>query len=242
MVSAKMFIIRNATIEDFKRLENYSKPVDSIPQFEVELKDTVEDFQDNGNEIYFDFQSDFKSEKEVRGKTIPHVFSYRAKIWCLFEDDKGYLLIFGSNDAAKYISGKLQRIVSDLKKKAKKESSDDVRIEKLKLDTTTLLRIVQEDFIKINNSWWKKIGEDLRSAFLSGRLKVKDSDDEFDENDIYKEIEESAEEITSVTFLSESLGHEVVISRKQASIGSNRSEVTEQDIIGYFKRHIKHHL
>jgi len=236
MVSAKMFIIRNATIDDFKKLKDYSKTVDSIPQFEVELMDTVEDFQDNGNEISFNFQSDFKSEKEVRGKTIPHVFSYRAKIWCLFEDDKGYLLIFGSNDAAKYISGKLQKIIRELK------GSSDVIIEKLKLDTTTLLRIVQEDFIKINNSWWKKIGEDLRSAFLSGRLKVKESDSESDENEIYKEIEEIAEEITSVTFLSDDLKHDIVISRKQASIGSNRKEVTEQDIIRYFKRHIKRHL
>lgn len=239
MVSAKMFIIRNGTIEDFEELKGYEAETDRISEFDVTLKDTVENFRREGNEISFEFQSDLKSEREIRGKPVPYAFSYRAKIWCWFENNMGYMLIFGDNNTAKYISGKLQKIMNELRDD---NDSSEILIEKLRLDTSIVLRIVQMDFMKINNSWWRDIGQELRSAFLSGRLKARSEDDETDENEIYKEIEEKAREITSVNFLSEFLGHGIVISRKRASIGSNQAQVTEQDIIRYFKARIRPYL
>ena len=238
-----MFVIENATLEDFKRLKDYAQQVDSIPQFELNLKDTVENFNVNQNEISFEFQSDFKLNREVRGKTIPYVFSYRAKVWCWFADKGNYMLIFGNSEAAKYISGKLEKIVNQLRKDAEDSRDEEsemqeIRIEKLSLDTDTLLRIVQDDFIRINNSWWKKIGEEVKSAFLSGRLKRKESDDQVDENEIYREIEEKAKDVTSVNFLSEKLGHNIIISRKQGSLGAATDKIGEQDLIRYFKEKI----
>jgi len=230
-----MFVIENATLEDFKRLKDYAQQVDSIPQFELNLKDTVENFNTNQNEISFEFQSDFKLNREVRGKTIPHVFSYRAKVWCWFADKGNYMLIFGNSEAAKYISGKLEKIVNQLRNDSEMQ---EIKIEKLSLDTNTLLRIVQDDFIRINNSWWKKIGEEVKSAFLSGRLKRKESDNQIDENEIYREIEKKAKDITSVNFLSEKLGHNVIISRKQSSLGVATDKIGEQDLIRYFKEKI----
>lgn len=250
MVSAKMFVIQNASVEDFKRLKDYSKKVDEIPQFELELKDTVENFNFNAdeNEISFEFQSDFKSSKEIRGKTIPYVFSYKANIWCWFTPNGNYMLIFGNNEAVKYISGKLEKIVNQLKLDNASDLDNvdvdarGIKIQKLRIDTETLLRIVQSDFIRINSSWWKKIEEEVKSAFLSGRLKKKERDNRIDENEIYREIESKAKEITSVNFLSEKLGHNVVISRKQGSFGVMTDKVQESDLVKYFKEKIYPHI
>lgn len=250
MVSAKMFIIQNASVEDFRRLEGYSKKVDEIPQFELELKDTIENFNFNAdkNEINFEFQSDFKSSKEIRGKTIPHVFSYKAKIWCWFTPNGNYMLIFGNNDAVKYISGKIEKIVNQLKLDNASDSDSmdvdarNIKIQKLHIDTETLLRIVQSDFIRINSSWWKKVEEEVKSAFLSGRLKKKERNNRVDENEIYKEIESKAKEITSVNFLSEELKRNIVISRKQGSFGAMTDKISEKDLIEYFKKKIYPYL
>jgi hypothetical protein len=202
-------------------LKKYRIKKGEIEELKISLYEDVKDFLEIDNELTFNFQSDFPVEILHRGKKIQYPTYYKSHVRILFLD-KAYYFFFSEEGSSIYISNRIEKIL-------------DTKLEKLGLNSEKILDIVADDFVKINSSWWKKIGEDLKSAFLSGKLK-----DGKVTNDIYKLIEERAGTVTYINYLSKYNGHNIGISIKKDSIIMKRKdiEIDDSEIVRYFKAKI----
>jgi len=224
MTSAKIFVFEGVNKENFQDIfQNHDIVVDRIDEFDLDLRETVENYREISDyDVLFTFQTDFKFTRELRGRVFPYPAYYRSDVWVYFTDRGNYVFIFDKDRPSRYISGRIREVLS--------ENGYNVEIERLEISNEALLRIVSQDFVRINSSWWKRIGEDLRAAFLSGRLR-----DTEGENELYRLIEERAGEITVANYLSRRLGFNISISRKKGSIATGRREVDPSVIVNYFK-------
>jgi len=222
--SAKIFYVKKATKDDFENVfSDYEVIVGKIDAYNLDLKETAEDYQSNDYEVFFTFQSDIKRTREIRGRTIEYPIFYRVDVWGYFTEKGQYFLFFGKDKPVEYVVGRFRKIL-------KGNGVSDIIIEKLPISSELLLRVVQQDFVKINSSWWKRVGQELKAAFLSGKLK-----DQRNENDLYSLISQRAGEITTANFLSERLGENVLISRKKSSLAVLKKNLDNSVVIEYFK-------
>ncbi|RLI76933.1 hypothetical protein DRP05_11645 [Archaeoglobales archaeon] len=204
MTSGKIFVFSEINKDNFTEIfQEYDVVTDRIDELDLDLRETVENYRNLSNyDVTFTFQSDFKYSREIRGRVFYFPTYYRSEVWIFFAHDNNYLFVFDRDRPAQFISGRIESIL--------RENGYNNQVERLNISNDALLRIVSEDFVRINSSWWKRIGEDLRAAFLSGRLR-----DSEGENELYRLIEERAGEITVASYLSERLGFNITISRKK---------------------------
>lgn len=224
MTSGKVFVFDKIGKNEFKEtFQNHDVVTDRIEELNLDLRETVENFREIGNhDVAFTFQSDFKYSREIRGREFYFLSYYRSNVWVFFAHDANYLFVFDRDKPAEFISGRIEEVL--------RNNGYQSKVERLTISNEALLRIVSEDFVRINSSWWKKIGEELRAAFLSGRLRDAES-----ENDLYRLIEERAGEITVASYLFRKLGLNIIISRKKGSIATGRKDVDPTIIVNYFK-------
>jgi len=224
MTSGKIFVFRGIDKNRFVEIfQDYDAVVDRIEELDLDLRETVENFREIGDyDVTFTFQYDFKYSREIRGREFHFPAFYRSEVWIFFAHDNNYLFVFDKDEPARFISGRIEGILRD--------NGYNIHVQRLAISNEALLKIVSEDFVRINSSWWKKIGEDLRAAFLSGRLR-----DSENENDLYRLIEERAGEITVASYQSKKLGFNIIVSRKKGSIATGKKDVEPSVIVDYFK-------
>lgn len=224
MVSAKIFTFKGVDINNFSKIfEKYDRIVDRIEEMNLDLKENTESFRKiDDHDVAFTFQCDFKYSREFRGREITYPATYKSDIWVFFAHDSNYVFIFDEDRPAEHISGRIEAIL--------RENGYDSELKRISISNESLLDIIAKDFVKLSASWLKRIGEDLRAAFLSGRLR-----DSEGENDLYKVIAERAGEMSSATYLSRKLGINVTISRKKGSIAVRKKDLDPSALVDYFR-------
>ncbi|MGA2675891.1 MAG: hypothetical protein ABSE83_03235 [Methanobacterium sp.] len=173
--------------------------------------------------VKFEFQHDLRHEIDIRGRMIEYPKIHQAEFYIYSAPKANYLLVNGEETSVKFLVGKLFHMMKDSEFK-------QIIYNRLSLNNDTFLELLYNDALEINASWWKKVDQDLKSVFLSGNLKDKDG-----EQEIFKLIKEKASDISYATYLSEIIGYNLAITRKNFSITASKKEVNVGSLIKYFR-------
>ncbi|WP_304105265.1 hypothetical protein [Methanobrevibacter ruminantium] len=223
MVSLMIYEIKGLAKKDVLKVQGYSKLNEKEENQNIELKQYIENFKEDGNVFSFIFKHETSTKVEIGGKSLPNFHVYCGKIWILFKD-KNYMFI-SAPDMEDFISSMILTIIQSHLENLEKE----LIMEKVDLKEC-FLEVINKDASKVTSSWFKKINPQEQSAYLSGTLR----DSEGRESQLYKQLKEKAKQQSSISIISKKLVNKITIS--ESKLSSRNQEINAISLIDYFEK------
>lgn len=222
-ISGKIYYSIGPTLETMDQiLQNYEEVFQSN-EIEQGLRENVEKYEKNRDERSFRFWGDIIRHYTYREKEIPYLSSRFSDVVVKQEENVNLYFFFSRKEVKKYFADRLSQIL-------------DVELQAIDLHGRLIIDIARRDATRITMGWWKNLGERIDASFLKGILMDNSGD-----NELMKEIDRRANEVSFIQYVSRSIGLQVGLS-SGGLLMIRGGDATHRDIINYFYNHIRSNI